>query len=66
VEKQEGRSFDWENLEDYAGRINVAQSSWLARIVLTRSFSVINRVILTYFSAGLIFIIRRLKNENKK
>ncbi len=32
LKKQEGKDFDWENLEKYAGRIEVAQPPWLARI----------------------------------
>ncbi|MAF13905.1 MAG: hypothetical protein CMI53_03360 [Parcubacteria group bacterium] len=32
LKKQEGKDFDWENLEKYAGRVGVAQPPWLARI----------------------------------
>ncbi len=32
LKKQEGREFDWENLEKFAGRVDVAQPPWLARI----------------------------------
>lgn len=32
LKKQEGREFDWENLEKFAGRVNVKQAPWLARL----------------------------------
>lgn len=32
LKKQEGKEFDWENLEKFAGRVDVGQSPWLARL----------------------------------
>ncbi|MFH2013608.1 MAG: radical SAM protein [Patescibacteria group bacterium] len=32
LKKQEGKDFDWENLEKYAGKVDVSQSPWLAKI----------------------------------
>ena len=32
LKKQEGKEFDWQNLEKFAGRVNVNQPPWLARI----------------------------------
>lgn len=32
LKKQEGRGFDWENLDKYAGKVGVKQSPWLAQI----------------------------------
>ena len=32
LRRQEGKDFDWENLEKYAGRVGVNQPPWLARI----------------------------------
>lgn len=32
LKEQEGKDFDWENLEKFAGRVGVKQSPWLAKI----------------------------------
>ena len=32
LKQQEGRDFDWEELDKFAGKINVAQPPWLAKI----------------------------------
>ncbi|MFA6428762.1 MAG: radical SAM protein [Candidatus Buchananbacteria bacterium] len=32
LKRQQGKDFDWQNLEKFAGRVGVAQAPWLARL----------------------------------